>query len=98
MSVPSFPPEERLLGWLLNLLGLPSDAWSASQRSFLTSLLGRPEGTRILGRLAATTVRLRNTGMSPAQMGDLAEIYTAQEKFWKNPSPETYKELGIARW
>jgi hypothetical protein len=91
-------PEELLMGWLLELLERKPDPWNDRQRSFLLSLLRTPEGTRTLGKLAATGTRLRKTQLNPLQMGNLQSIQAALEAFWNDPSPETYRDLGIARW
>jgi hypothetical protein len=98
MSDVDLSPEELLIRWFLDLLERPGETWNETQRSYLVSLLRTPEGARTLGKLAATTARLRKTGFAPAEMGDLGAIHSALEAFWKDPSPGTYRDLGIARW
>jgi hypothetical protein len=91
-------PDELLLGWLLELLGRTGSPWNDPQRSFLLSVLQTPDGARTLAKLAATGKRLQQTGLNPHQMGNLQGIHAALESFWQDPSPETYRALGIARW
>ena len=88
-----------LLSWLRRSLGRESDPWSAEQAAFLESLLGSEEGARILASLVVTTLRLRQSAaFKPDPLGAAGSILPAIEAFWQDPTPQTYRELRIARW
>ena len=91
-------PQEKLLGWILQLLERSDQPWREEERFFLSSFLRAPRGAKSLARMATTYVRLKNTGMRPAQMGDVGRLYSALDEFWQNPSAKTYRKMGIARW
>ena len=88
-----------LLAWLLRSLGRESTPWSAEQSVFLESILDSEEGARILASLVVTTLRLRQSALfKPDPLGAAGSVLPAIEAFWQDPSPQTYRELRIARW
>jgi hypothetical protein len=90
--------QDSLVEWLLRLLEREENPWNKRQSSYLRSLLRTPEGARTLARMATTCVRLRTTGYEPTQMGKIGSVYVGLEKFWHDPSPATYLNVGIVRW
>ena len=88
-----------LLSWLVRSLGREETPWSAEQSAFLDSLIGTEEGARVLASLVVTTLRLRQSALiKTEQLGPVGSVLPAIEAFWRDPSPQTYRELRIARW
>ena len=96
MNESDLTAREKLLHWMLDLLGRARGDWNANQRTFIDSLLNGQEGTKLLAQLAVATSHLRNCGLTPEAMGKLRLVHEAMEAFWNNPSPETYEELHAA--
>ena len=87
-----------MLAWILDALERPRDSWNVEQISFLDSILSKEEGTRVLGSLVVTTLRLRQSTLKPEEKGPLSAILPSIEAFWSDPSHLTFQELRIARW
>jgi len=87
---------ERLIRWILNLLGRPESSWDPAQRMFIDSLLDGQEGTKTLAELAITCARIHASGLKPGELGPLRPMHEAIEEFWNNPCAETYEQLRTA--
>ena len=96
MNSPGAPTREKLLEWILDLLGRSPGGWSTSQKGFIDSLLKGQEGTKTLAQLAVATVHLRACGLDPKEMGSLRPVLEAMESFWSDPSPDTFESLHLA--
>ena len=95
------PTKPDLISWLLRSLGRESTPWTLEQSAFLESVLGSEEGARILASLVVTTLRLRQsqiTQFKPDPLDAAGTVLPAIEAFWQDPSPQSYRELRIARW
>jgi hypothetical protein len=96
MSDSGISAHEKLLKWMMDLLGRSPESWDRDQRDFVDSLLEGQEGTKTLAQLAVATAHLRASGLNPEEMGSLRPVHEAMEAFWNDPSPETYEFLHTA--
>jgi hypothetical protein len=87
---------ERLIRWILDLLGRSESSWDPAQRRFIHSLLEGQEGTKTLAELAITCARIHASGLKPGELGSLRPMHEAIEEFWNNPCAETYEQLRTA--
>ena len=72
---------EKLMAWILDLLGRSADGWDRSEWDFIGSLLEGQEGTKTLAQLAVATSHLRSSGLNPKDMGSLCPVLEAIEAF-----------------